>query len=168
MAKIEAVTPRRPDSNDGAELAAGKQLVADAVGQVLAVGMRHSQNDDLIGPDVTSTRLYGSPLRRALEPASRRLARAAVRAADAIRTVSPFTSDLVRRAGGEPTATFTTYFDVSAFAAAPVCPVAGAVVGFTAAVPLFGVCAGSVGAGGAVGVRISLCFFTCTFCSDPA
>src|SRR5256885_5272074 len=57
----------------------------------------------------------------------------------------------------------------AAFAAAPVCPVAGTAVGFTAAVPLFGVCAGSVGAGGgAVGVRISLCFFTCTFCSDPA
>lgn len=63
----------------------------------------------------TATRLYGSPLRRVLEPASRRLAKAAVRTADAIRTVSPFTSGLVRRAGGEPTATFTTYFDVSAF-----------------------------------------------------
>jgi glycosyltransferase involved in cell wall biosynthesis len=67
----------------------------------------------------TATRLYGSPLRRALEPASRRLARAAVRAADAIRTVSPFTSALVRAAGGEPTATFTTYFDVSAFRERP-------------------------------------------------
>jgi glycosyltransferase involved in cell wall biosynthesis len=70
----------------------------------------------------TATRLYGSPLRRALEPASRRLARAAVRAADAIRTVSPFTSDLVRRAGGEPNATFTTYFDVSAFTQQPPLP----------------------------------------------
>jgi len=70
----------------------------------------------------TATRLYGSPLRRALEPASRRLARAAVRAADAIRTVSPFTSELVRRAGGEPTATFTTYFDVSAFTQRPPLP----------------------------------------------
>ena len=70
----------------------------------------------------TATRLYGSPLRRGLEPASRRLARAAVRAADAIRTVSPFTSELVRRAGGEPTATFTTYFDASAFTEQPPLP----------------------------------------------
>jgi glycosyltransferase involved in cell wall biosynthesis len=63
----------------------------------------------------TATMLYGSPARRALEPVSRRIARAAVRSADAVRTVSPFTSDLVRAAGGEPTATFTTYFDVGAF-----------------------------------------------------
>jgi glycosyltransferase involved in cell wall biosynthesis len=67
----------------------------------------------------TATRLYGSPARRALEPVSRRLAHAAVRAADGIRTVSPFTSALVRAAGGEPTATFTTYFDVSAFTEEP-------------------------------------------------
>ncbi|HET7145992.1 MAG TPA: glycosyltransferase family 4 protein [Gaiellaceae bacterium] len=67
----------------------------------------------------TATRLYGSPARRALEPVSRRLARRAVRVADAVRTVSPFTSGLVRFAGGEPSATFTTYFDVSAFTATP-------------------------------------------------
>jgi glycosyltransferase involved in cell wall biosynthesis len=70
----------------------------------------------------TATRLYGSPLRRALEPVSRRLARRAVRAADAIRTVSPFTSDLVRALGAQPAATFTTYTDVSAFTATPRAP----------------------------------------------
>jgi glycosyltransferase involved in cell wall biosynthesis len=69
----------------------------------------------------TATRLYGSPARRVLEPASRRLAAAAVRSADAVRTVSPFTTGLVRAAGVEPAATFTTYFDESAFtASAPV------------------------------------------------
>jgi glycosyltransferase involved in cell wall biosynthesis len=67
----------------------------------------------------TATRLYGSPLRRLLEPVSRRASRAAVRRADAVRTVSPFTSALVRRLGVEPAATFTTYFDVSAFDASP-------------------------------------------------
>lgn len=69
----------------------------------------------------TATRYYGSPLRRLLEPVSRTVARAAVRRADAVRTVSPFTSSLVRRVGVEPAATFTTYYDSSAFTArAPV------------------------------------------------
>jgi len=70
----------------------------------------------------TATRLYGSPLRRLLEPVSRSVARAAVRRTDAVRTVSPFTSSLVRALGVEPAATFTTYFDVSAFAASPPAP----------------------------------------------
>jgi glycosyltransferase involved in cell wall biosynthesis len=67
----------------------------------------------------TATRLYGSPLRRLLEPVSATLARVAVRRVDAVRTVSPFTSGLVRALGVEPAATFTTYYDVSAFSAAP-------------------------------------------------
>ncbi|MBV8479323.1 MAG: glycosyltransferase family 4 protein [Actinobacteria bacterium] len=67
----------------------------------------------------TATRLYGSPLRRLLEPVSRAAARAAVRRADAVRTVSPFTSGLVRGLGVEPAATFTTYYDASAFTAHP-------------------------------------------------
>jgi glycosyltransferase involved in cell wall biosynthesis len=67
----------------------------------------------------TAARLYGSPLRLVLDPVSRRLARAAVRAADAVRTVSPFTSRLVTAAGGSPAATFTTYTDVSAFTRTP-------------------------------------------------
>ena len=70
----------------------------------------------------TATRLYGSPLRRLLEPVSHRASRAAVRRADAVRTVSPFTSELVRGLGVEPAATFTTYFDVSAFTALPSVP----------------------------------------------
>ncbi|HEX3224489.1 MAG TPA: glycosyltransferase family 4 protein [Gaiellaceae bacterium] len=67
----------------------------------------------------TAPRLYGSPFRSLLEPASRRLARAAVRSADAVRTVSPFTSRLVTDAGGSATATFTAYTDVSAFTRTP-------------------------------------------------
>jgi glycosyltransferase involved in cell wall biosynthesis len=67
----------------------------------------------------TAARLYGSPLRRVAEPVSLAAARLAVRRADAIRTVSPFTSSLVRSLGREPTATFTTYFDESAFDAEP-------------------------------------------------
>ncbi|MGH2971981.1 MAG: glycosyltransferase family 4 protein [Gaiellaceae bacterium] len=71
----------------------------------------------------TATRYYGSPLRRLFEPVSRTVARAAVRHADAVRTVSPFTSALVRRLGVEPAATFTTYYDSSAFTARPPVPV---------------------------------------------
>jgi glycosyltransferase involved in cell wall biosynthesis len=67
----------------------------------------------------TATRLYGSPLRRLVEPVSRAAARAAVRHADAVRTVSPFTSGLVRSVGVEPTATFMTYLDADAFRADP-------------------------------------------------
>jgi glycosyltransferase involved in cell wall biosynthesis len=70
----------------------------------------------------TATRLYGSPLRRGLEPLSRRVAREAVRRADAVRTVSPFTSRLVRELGVEAAATFTTYFDVSPFLETPPAP----------------------------------------------
>lgn len=71
----------------------------------------------------TATRLYGSPLRRIVEPASRAAAATAVRRADAIRTVSPFTSGLVRNLGVEPAATFTTYSDIAAFTAKPPVPV---------------------------------------------
>jgi glycosyltransferase involved in cell wall biosynthesis len=70
----------------------------------------------------TATRLYGSPLRRVLEPVSRAAARTAVRRADAVRTVSPFTSGLVRALGVEPTATFITFLDADAFAATPPAP----------------------------------------------
>jgi glycosyltransferase involved in cell wall biosynthesis len=71
----------------------------------------------------TATTLYGSPLRRLLEPASLAAARAAVRGADAVRTVGPFTTSLVRSVGVEPAATFTTYSDTSAFTASPPVPV---------------------------------------------
>jgi glycosyltransferase involved in cell wall biosynthesis len=67
----------------------------------------------------TATRVYGSPLRRLAEPVSRRVAAAAVRRADATRTVSPYTSRLVRALGVEPTATFTAYLDSSAFTGRP-------------------------------------------------
>jgi glycosyltransferase involved in cell wall biosynthesis len=71
----------------------------------------------------TATTLYGSPLRRLLEPASLAAARAAVRGADAVRTVGPFTTSLVQGVGVEPAATFTTYSDIDAFTTAPTVPV---------------------------------------------
>jgi glycosyltransferase involved in cell wall biosynthesis len=71
----------------------------------------------------TATTLYGSPLRRLLAPMSALAARVAVRNADGVRTVSAFTSSLVRDLGVEPAATFTTYYDASAFTASPPVPV---------------------------------------------
>jgi len=70
----------------------------------------------------TATRLYGSPLRRLVEPVSRAVARHAIRHADAVRTLSPFTTRLVREVGVEPTATFTAYVDLTAFSSRPRAP----------------------------------------------
>jgi glycosyltransferase involved in cell wall biosynthesis len=67
-------------------------------------------------------RLYGSPLRRLLAPVSDRLALAALRRAEAVRTLSPYTSDLARRAGVEPAAEFPAFTDGEAFAARPPLP----------------------------------------------
>lgn len=76
------------------------------------------------GDWLSATRLYGSPARRLLEPLSRAAARWALRRADGVRTVSAYTSQLVRRLGIEPVATFTTFSDLSAFRG-PLAPLPG-------------------------------------------
>ena len=60
---------------------------------------------DVHGDWRNDTRVYGSPLRRVLSPLTDRLAAHAVRHADGVRTVSGFTSGLVRELGVEPAAT---------------------------------------------------------------
>jgi glycosyltransferase involved in cell wall biosynthesis len=65
----------------------------------------------------TSTRLYGSGSRRALAGIGDVLAAAALRRADAVRTVSPFTARLVRELGLEATADFPAYMDLEPFVA---------------------------------------------------
>jgi len=50
----------------------------------------------------TATRLYGSRARRPAAPLADRIARAALRRVDAVRTISSYTSSLVRAAGVEP------------------------------------------------------------------
>lgn len=64
----------------------------------------------------TATRLYGSRLRAALAGVGDRAAAWAVRRADAVRTVSGFTADLVRGLGVEPAAIFHTYSELDVFA----------------------------------------------------
>lgn len=70
---------------------------------------------DLHGNWRAATRLYGSPLRRLLDPAGDALSRTAVRRADAIRTISAFTTGLVRDLGRDSTAVFPAYVDLAAF-----------------------------------------------------
>jgi glycosyltransferase involved in cell wall biosynthesis len=70
---------------------------------------------DLHGDPATVTRLYGSRLRRALSPLGDGLTRLALRRADAVRTLSPYTSELVRLGGVEPAAAFPAFMDLDAF-----------------------------------------------------
>ncbi len=67
----------------------------------------------------TAHRLYGSPLRRALAPLTDGAAAVAIRHADAVRTLSPFTSGLVREVGVEPAAEFPAYVDLTTFCLRP-------------------------------------------------
>ncbi len=70
----------------------------------------------------TWSRLYGSPGRAVVAPLADRAALVAIRRADAVRTLSSFTTGIVQDAGIEPAGTFTTYTDLSAFSAPPVAP----------------------------------------------
>jgi glycosyltransferase involved in cell wall biosynthesis len=70
----------------------------------------------------TWSRLYGSRARAVVAPLADRAALVAIRGADAVRTLSPFTSGIVREAGVEPAGTFTTYTELTAFSEPPVVP----------------------------------------------
>jgi glycosyltransferase involved in cell wall biosynthesis len=76
---------------------------------------------DIHGDWRSVTRVYGSPARRALSPLADMLARLALRRADGVRTVSGFTTRLVRSAGIEPTSEFPAYMDLEPFLG-PVAP----------------------------------------------
>jgi glycosyltransferase involved in cell wall biosynthesis len=70
----------------------------------------------------TWSRLYGSHARAVVAPLADRAALVAIRHADAVRTLSPFTTGLVRDAGVEPAGVFTTYTELTAFSEPPVAP----------------------------------------------
>ena len=74
---------------------------------------------DLHGDPETPARLYGSASRRALAPAADLLARHAIRRADAVRTLSPFTTGVVRRLGVEPAGEFPAFMDLETFLERP-------------------------------------------------
>jgi len=70
---------------------------------------------DIHGDPAAPTRLYGSRLRRALAPLADWLARRGLRGVDGVRTISAYTSGVVRDAGVEPTATFAAFMDLEPF-----------------------------------------------------
>jgi glycosyltransferase involved in cell wall biosynthesis len=72
---------------------------------------------DVHGDPAAPTRLYGSPLRKALSPLADALARRGLRKADGVRTISAFTSGVVHELGAEPTATFAAFMDLEPFLA---------------------------------------------------
>jgi len=78
---------------------------------------------ELHGDWRTATRLYGSPLRRVLSPLADSVGAYGIRHADAVRTISGFTTGLVRDLGVEPAGEFVAFVDLDAFAAAPREPV---------------------------------------------
>ena len=72
---------------------------------------------DVHGDPAAPTRLYGSPLRKALSPLADALARRGLRKADGVRTISAYTSGVVRELGAEPTARFAAFMDLEPFLA---------------------------------------------------
>jgi glycosyltransferase involved in cell wall biosynthesis len=78
---------------------------------------------DVHGDWRNSTRVYGSPGRKVVSPLADGLASLALRRADGVRTVSGFTSSLVRERGVEPIATFPAYMDLDPFLASPPMPI---------------------------------------------
>ena len=86
---------------------------------------------DVQGDWRTATRLYGSPARALLRPLADGVAAAALRRVDAVRTISPFTTRLVRDLGIEPAGSFPTFVDLEAFTRSdPVPPPAAPVAVF--------------------------------------
>jgi len=101
----------RPD----AVLAQGAQEAAlVSLGRKLARVPTHVIAD-IHGDPAAPTRLYGSPWRKAFAPFADWLARRGLRGADGVRTISAYTSGVVREAGVEPTATFAAFMDLEPF-----------------------------------------------------
>jgi glycosyltransferase involved in cell wall biosynthesis len=97
------------------------ELVAFLVARRLT-GVRAKVILDVQGDWHEATRLYGSPLRRLLNPLNDALAPIAVRGADAVRTVSTQTTGLVTALGVRPAAVFPSYVDAEAFLERPPAP----------------------------------------------
>jgi glycosyltransferase involved in cell wall biosynthesis len=77
---------------------------------------------ELHGDWRTATRLYGSPQRRYLSPLADAVGVFGLRRADGVRTVSSYTSALVRDLGVEPAAEFAAFMDFEAFTERPPVP----------------------------------------------
>ena len=74
---------------------------------------------DVHGDWDTATELYGSRKRRLLAPVTKRVSRFSDRRADAVRTISEFTTQRVRREGIEPASVFPAFVDFATFLERP-------------------------------------------------
>jgi glycosyltransferase involved in cell wall biosynthesis len=104
-------------------------IIAQSPYEALAAmaGRKLAQSDAAVVVEVhgdwrTWSRLYGSPARAIVAPLADRAALVAIRGADAVRTLSRFTTGIVRDAGVEPAGTFTTFTELTAFSEPPVAP----------------------------------------------
>ena len=134
--RFRLVRPVRPRALDGAAFYAllpfriARELRAFRPDAVLAQGaqeaglaltgrrlarMRTPVIADIHGDPAAPARLYGSPSRKALAPLADALARYGLRRADGVRTISAYTSGLVRELGVEPTAEFAAFMDLEPF-----------------------------------------------------
>jgi glycosyltransferase involved in cell wall biosynthesis len=94
---------------------------------LVLLGRRLSGDDarviaDIHGDPGAATRLYGSPWRKLLSGLGDRLSRLALGRADGVRTISAYTTRLVREAGAEPAATFPAFMDLAPFTTPPPVP----------------------------------------------
>ena len=103
-------------------VAQGAHETAAALAARKLAGVGAAVIADVHGDFRAPTRLYGSPLRSLLNPLADRVAGAALRRADAVRTISDFTSGLVREQGVEPAHVFPAYVDATTFRDRPVVP----------------------------------------------
>jgi glycosyltransferase involved in cell wall biosynthesis len=105
-----------------AVVAQGGHETAAALAARKLAGVETAVIADIHGDWRAPTRLYGSRLRGLLSPAADRVAGAAVRQADGVRTVTGYTTRIVREAGAEPADEFPAYMDFDSFLERPPAP----------------------------------------------
>ena len=103
------------DFRPHAVLAQGAHETAAALSARKLAGVDTAVIADLHGDWRAPTRLYGSRLRTLLNPVADRVAVAALRKADGVRTVTGYTTGLVRELGLEPADEFPAYMDFDSF-----------------------------------------------------
>jgi glycosyltransferase involved in cell wall biosynthesis len=100
-------------------LAQGAHEAAAALAARRLAGVETAVIADLHGDWRAPTRLYGSRLRTALNPVADRVALTGLRNADGIRTITGYTTSLVRGLGLEPADEFPAYMDFDSFLQSP-------------------------------------------------
>ncbi len=102
-----------------AVLAQGAHEAAAALAGRRLAGVETAVIADMHGDWRAPTRLYGSRLRTTLNPLADRVALTGLRHADGIRTVTGYTTSLVRELGLEPADEFPAYMDFDSFLQTP-------------------------------------------------